>query len=571
MKLRIFSKRFLNFRQTVCWGGFAFLTLAVLGGCRTPQPEVELQRENQALERQIYENYAFMQHQQRRITELETKLTQNDGKPAPSPSGSLSASASSSESGAAVNVSAVSKPTTSASTSGVSSNGPRWRDPNSGEPAPSANSGSASGGEQRGSLLDGIQADPTARPSVTIPEGAKPSATIPKGLFDHSATPGAGGGNANPGAGQSGNNQTALPTDLQPTAQLREAQPEEVAQIAIDPTQIGPLQIDFNQQKEGLRFVLNCQTEQGETVTTASQAEIVVIDPLLPGDAARVARWNVAPNQMENRIQLTPQPDGVLFELAWPQNRKPQNNQLDVFVRLTDNTGRRVQTQQKVDLSSPQFSLWQNIAPQNSAQQNTFANNEQSLSEANLPSDGAAQNEAAANGNAANEAGLAANSSDNIQTNIQAPGEDLPAAQTRVSKSEITVAAPQIDGLIGSYQAQIAQNRQNAANTNSASSVASSPVSSATVQLGPPIQAVQTAQTAQNNQTVRNNQTNPAGTTGGMTPGAQDSGYVQQVQAVVPLETATAPATPYSNSASEQRLNPSARSTTGIPTWSPYR
>lgn len=541
------------------------MTLAVLGGCQTPQPEIELQRENQALERQIYENYAFMQHQQRRITELETKLTHNEGQSALPSGGSLSASGSPSESGAAVNVSAVSKPTTSASASGVSGNGPRWKDPNSGEPAPSANSGATPRGEQRGSLLDGIQADPMARPSVTIPEGVKPSSTIPQGLFDHSATPGTGSESANPNAGQSGNSQTALPTDLQPTAQLREAQPEEVAQITIDPTQIGPLQIDFNQQKEGLRFVLNCQTEQGETVTTASQAEIVVIDPLLPGDAARVARWNVAPNQMENRIQLTPQPDGVLFELAWPQNRKPQNNQLDVFVRLTDNTGRRIQTQQKVDLSSPQFSLWQNIAPQNSVQHNTFVNNEQNLPKANLPSGGTAQNELAnANEAAANKSGLAANSSDNIQT----IGEDLPAAQTRVSKSEITVAAPQIDGLIGSYQAQIAQNRQNAANTNLASSVGSSSVSSATVQLGPPIQ---TAQADQATQTIRNNQSNPAGTTGGTTSRFQDSGYVQQVQAVVPLETVTTPATPNSNSASEQRSNSSARSTTGIPTWSPYR
>ena len=56
--------------------------LTLLGGCQTSrQAQQELEQENIALERRIQENYAFMQHQQRRINALEAQLP--DGKGAP--------------------------------------------------------------------------------------------------------------------------------------------------------------------------------------------------------------------------------------------------------------------------------------------------------------------------------------------------------------------------------------------------------------------------------------------------------------------------------------------------------
>ena len=541
MKRRKFSNLFLNSRRIAAWGSALLLPLAVLGGCRTPQPEIELQQENQALEQRIHENYAFMQHQQRRISELETKLSQNDGNLP-----ETTANASNSESATPVNVSAVSKPTTSATASGASANGPRWKNPETGEPAPSANPGTASAAsEGRGSLLDGIQADPTGQPTVIIPEGAKPSANVPKGLFDRSAAPGASqpdstvpGGAAQPNNGSSGNNnQTALPIEISPTAQLRQASPEEIAQISIDPTQIGPLQIDFDRQREGLRFVLNCQTQQGETVTTASPAEIVVIDPLQPGDAARVARWNVASEQMQDRIQLTPQPDGVLFELAWPQNRKPQNSPLDVFVRLTDKTGRKIQAHQQVNLTAPQFSLWQNTAPQP-----MFANTAVSQPAPDLP-----QN----NPETAGEQTLNNNLGDSRE---QAGSEELPAAQTLISKSEITVAAPQIDGLRESYQTKLAQTQAQSDVRTSAPTHLGQPIPSSPNETTPNTGNRYASDQAAPHQSVRKT----ANQTANLNGSGQESGYVQPVQALVPI-----------NSPSSRQNAP--RSTSGIPAWSPYR
>ena len=55
----------------------AALTLSALtlSGCQTSrQAQQELEQENIALERRIQENYAFMQHQQRRINALEAQL-----------------------------------------------------------------------------------------------------------------------------------------------------------------------------------------------------------------------------------------------------------------------------------------------------------------------------------------------------------------------------------------------------------------------------------------------------------------------------------------------------------------
>ena len=100
----------------------AALTLTALTfmGCQTSrQAQQELEQENIALERRIQENYAFMQHQQRRINALESQIPAGKagkaGKGAPSSKSSY-------------------RPAPSSSPSPIRSSRHEWVNPDSGLP-----------------------------------------------------------------------------------------------------------------------------------------------------------------------------------------------------------------------------------------------------------------------------------------------------------------------------------------------------------------------------------------------------------------------------------------------------
>ncbi|MBR5711640.1 MAG: hypothetical protein IKX40_12865 [Thermoguttaceae bacterium] len=295
---------------------FAVLTLGALtlGGCQTSrQAQQELEQENIALERRIQENYAFMQHQQRRINALEAQLP--EGKDAPRPKSSSR------------------RPAPSSSPSPLRSSRHEWVNPDTGlseEPE-------AQPAGDFDSPLDQLNVDPNGEPNISVP--SSPSQNVPKNLFRNNGS------------------QTSLQPALPELSMLPTVNVSDIAEISLDPEQIGPLQIDFDSQEQGLRMVLNCRTKQGEFAVAVGQVTIVALDPSLQGEQARVARWDISPAQVERQIKQAPQPDGILFELAWPKE-KPKGNVIDVFVRMEDGQGARLQTRQQVQMDGMLYALW---------------------------------------------------------------------------------------------------------------------------------------------------------------------------------------------------------------------
>ena len=298
----------------------AALTLSALTfmGCQTSrQAQQELEQENIALERRIQENYAFMQHQQRRINALESQLPAGKpGKGAPRPKSSY-------------------RPAPSSSPSPIKSSRHEWVNPDSGLPDEEPEAQPADWDD---SPLDQLNVDPDGEPDISVPNS--PSQNVPKNLFRNNS-----------------GSQTSLQPAMPELSMLPTVNVSDIAEISLDPEQIGPLQIDFDNQEQGLRMVLNCRTKQGEFAVAVGQVTIVALDPSLQGEQARVARWDISPAQVERQIKQAPQPDGILFELAWPK-KKPNGNVIDVFVRLEDGKGARLQTRQQVQLDGMLYALW---------------------------------------------------------------------------------------------------------------------------------------------------------------------------------------------------------------------
>ena len=363
------------FKQTAV-AALTLCCLTLFGGCQTSrQVQQELEQENIALERRIQENYAFMQHQQRRINALESQVSSGKGAPGPS-------SKSSSY-----------HPAPSSSPAPLNSTRHSWVNPNTGqaEAEPEAQPAALE------DPLNQLNVDPNSEPVITVPDS--PSQNVPKNLFRN-------------GDGSQTYLQPALPQmSLLPTVNV-----SDLAEISLDPEQIGPLQIDFENQEQGLRMVLNCRTKQGEFAVAIGQVTIVALDPTLPGEQARVARWDISPSQVEAQIKQAPQPDGILFELAWPKE-KPKGKALDVFVRMEDGQGARLQTRQQVQMDGILYALW--TPPQEEAlpiDDSVDAPVEQRVAEA-LPQ---------------------------IESE---PGQVGEVQQGEISKSVIVVASPQVEAL----------------------------------------------------------------------------------------------------------------------------
>ena len=367
-----------NVFKTTAAAALTLGALTLLGGCQTSrQAQQELEQENIALERRIQENYAFMQHQQRRINALEAQLPAGKGAPRPKPSSF--------------------RPAPTASPSPINNSARHsWVNPDSGQAEEEPEAQPAGDFD---SPLDQLNVDPNAEPNISVPNS--PSQKVPNNLFRN-------------GNGSQTNLQPAMPQmSLLPTVNV-----SDLAEISLDPEQIGPLQIDFENQEEGLRMVLNCRTKQGEFAVAIGQVTIVALDPSLQGEQARVARWDISPSQVEAQIKQAPQPDGILFELAWPKD-KPKGKALDVFVRMEDGQGARLQTRQQVQMDGILYALW--TPPQEEAlpiDDSVDAPIEEQVAEADaLPQ---------------------------IESESEPVGE---VQQGEISKSVIVVASPQVEAL----------------------------------------------------------------------------------------------------------------------------
>ncbi len=77
---------------------------------------------------------------------------------------------------------------------------------------------------------------------------------------------------------------------------------------------------------------------------------MALLDPALPGDAARIARWDVAARESTGHFRRMPAGDGIYLELPWP-NKPPAHGNLQVLVRFTTRDGRHLEAQRPLAIA----------------------------------------------------------------------------------------------------------------------------------------------------------------------------------------------------------------------------
>lgn len=103
---------------------------------------------------------------------------------------------------------------------------------------------------------------------------------------------------------------------------------------------------------EGVTAVLEPRGARGRTLNAAAPVSVVLLDPLLPGDAARVARWDFTAEEIAASYRKTPLSEGIHLELVWP-SALPIHSQLQMFVRYTTDDGRKLEAEKRIEVDVP--------------------------------------------------------------------------------------------------------------------------------------------------------------------------------------------------------------------------
>jgi len=126
----------------------------------------------------------------------------------------------------------------------------------------------------------------------------------------------------------------------------------QVAAIKLDDRLTGGYNADARGGHEGIITVVELRDADGRPLAAAAPMSVVVLDPALSGDAARVARWDFTAEEVARRYRKTPLSEGVHLEMVWP-GALPIHGELHVFVRYMSDDGRRLQVDRPIAINVP--------------------------------------------------------------------------------------------------------------------------------------------------------------------------------------------------------------------------
>ena len=137
-------------------------------------------------------------------------------------------------------------------------------------------------------------------------------------------------------------------------AALRRADNTQVAAVTLNERLTGGYSLDEHVGHEGVVTVIQPRNAEGRLVAAAAPVSVVVLDPLVTGEAARVARWDLSAEEVARRYRKTPLSEGIHLELVWPA-ALPIHSRLHLFVRYTTDDGRKLEADKSIEIDVPAF------------------------------------------------------------------------------------------------------------------------------------------------------------------------------------------------------------------------
>lgn len=125
-----------------------------------------------------------------------------------------------------------------------------------------------------------------------------------------------------------------------------------VMNVTLNRKLTGGHNVDGQPGDEGVMVVVEPLNGAGDLVEVPGQVSIVVLDPAVEGEAARVARWDFSSKEAADHLKRTPMGDGLHFDLRWP-HAPPTHRILNLYVRYTTADGRRLQVEKQIEVDPP--------------------------------------------------------------------------------------------------------------------------------------------------------------------------------------------------------------------------
>lgn len=179
----------------------------------------------------------------------------------------------------------------------------------------------------------------SAMPFEGPPLISPPDASVPEG--EHMAKA-AKGGRKNPSRG----------AKVRSISAARGPIDKVIAEITLNRKLTGGHNVDGHAGDEGVMVVVEPLNATGDLIEVPGEVSIVVLDPAIEGEAARVARWDFSSKEAASHLKRTPMGDGLHFDLRWPHS-PPVHRVLNLYVRYTTADGRRLETNKQIEVDPP--------------------------------------------------------------------------------------------------------------------------------------------------------------------------------------------------------------------------
>lgn len=122
-----------------------------------------------------------------------------------------------------------------------------------------------------------------------------------------------------------------------------------ITQVVLNKMLTGGHNIDRHAGDDGILVVFEPRNAAGQLVPTAGETSIVLLDPTLDGEAARIARWDFATDEVVPHFKKLILTKGFEFDLRWP-NQPPRNPNLKLYVRFITPEGKRLVAEKDLHL-----------------------------------------------------------------------------------------------------------------------------------------------------------------------------------------------------------------------------
>jgi hypothetical protein len=124
-----------------------------------------------------------------------------------------------------------------------------------------------------------------------------------------------------------------------------------VERITLNPVMTGPYDSAGMPSDQGLTVLLETRNVRGQLVRAAAPVSVVVLDPSLRGEAARLARWDFSAAEVATMFRAMSGAEGLYLQMRWPAG-PPKHSPLEVYVRLSAADGRKLETHRSIAMDA---------------------------------------------------------------------------------------------------------------------------------------------------------------------------------------------------------------------------